>query len=356
MVDAALRLFTTTLMVGTTSPASGATTVVCHAPLASPSEALIDLSIVTPTLDPPLDLLRLCIRSVASQQDVAIEHVLVDGGSTNGAVDLAREHGLRVLLDDGAGQAAAIEIGVQATSGSAVAWLGADDELTPGSAAAALAVLRADPGAGWVYGPCEQLDVDSDTKEVFVPPARLDEHSLAWGNVVAQPGTVILRDAWDRVGGLDSDFHLAMDVDLWAKLLDAGYPGRRARPVLARFRLHAGSKSGSTGQERFALEECRAWARVGWIVPASTSFGRARWWANRHGIEARIPEEVARRLDPELVRRAEATTAVLEEIRSGRAPNGRDLSAALGCAPCRRRLRRALANHARARLGLATRR
>ena len=75
--------------------------------------------------------------------------------------------------------------------------------------------------------------------EVVRPPARLGRKTFDFGNRLTQPGTFVARWALDRVGPLDEEFQLAMDFDLWLRLLDAGVPAAYIPEALAVFEIHS---------------------------------------------------------------------------------------------------------------------
>lgn len=298
--------------------------------------------VVTPTKDADDQELRRCVTSVTGQVGVTVDHVVVDAGSDSEVLRGAREAGARILDAPGTSQSEAINLGVRSSDAEIVTWLGADDSLLPDMLSRAVAALERST-ASWTYGPCVQLTPRGT--HVFQPPQHLTPRSLEWGNVVAQPGCLIRREAWQHVEGLRSDFHYAMDADLWARLLVGGKSPVRVDDPVATFRIHAGSKSGSAPPERFLFEEHRAWAEIGWEVPAATTLGRGRWFEaglaslDGAGHEPLIP------VDLELVVSASGVTAILEHLRAKRIPPPAALDIGLlKDAPCRRRLTKAVLN------------
>src|SRR4051812_47745101 len=108
------------------------------------------VTIVTPCLNPG-DRLARCLDSVAAQTHRQVEHIVIDGGSTDGTVDLLRARGVRFVSEPDRGQTQAINKGFDLAQGEWLGWLNADDELTPTSIELALAALDRTPGAGWAY-------------------------------------------------------------------------------------------------------------------------------------------------------------------------------------------------------------
>jgi len=106
---------------------------------------MMTFSIVTPHLNSG-PWLPLCIESVADQQGVEVEHLIHDGGSSDGSLDeLAARPGLRVTIAKDGGMYDAINRGLRAATGSLVAHLNADEQYLPGALAAVAAEFQKDP-------------------------------------------------------------------------------------------------------------------------------------------------------------------------------------------------------------------
>lgn len=182
------------------------------------------------------------------------------------------------------GQAEALNKGFALANGSIVTWLNADDRLLPDSAARAVAVLDANPDVGWVYGDCI-LEENAHTT-VRTPAPHLSVESFAEGSPVAQPGTFIRASALARVGPIDETFELAMDFDLWLRLVLAGVTSRYVAETLAVFEIHPSSKTGSRSLGDFQREEAIALAKAGLPEMAAATLGRAA--ANSAAVGGRV--------------------------------------------------------------------
>jgi glycosyltransferase involved in cell wall biosynthesis len=199
------------------------------------------VSIVTPSLDQGR-YIEDAIESVAAQDYPRIEHIVVDGGSTDGTLDVLHRHEhVRWLSEPDRGQADAINKGFAMATGEIFAWLNADDRYLPGAVAAAVAELRA-TDAGVVYAGWRQIDEQGRTiKDVQVEPFDYRE-LLQNRNVIAQPTTFFRRDAFEAVGGLDESYHYALDYEFWLRL-GAKYEFRPIDRTAAAFRYHPESKT-----------------------------------------------------------------------------------------------------------------
>lgn len=154
------------------------------------------------------------------EQNVPVEVFVLDGGSSDNSVDIIRkwEHklsGWRSHPDDG--QAAAINEGVAQGAAPYVCWLNSDDWFLPGGLAKLLGELQQYPDSPAVYGRAWNV-VQKSGKQYPVWVEAFDERRMALRCIISQPATLIRRSAWDAVGGVDAQLHMAMDYDLWWRL------------------------------------------------------------------------------------------------------------------------------------------
>ena len=205
------------------------------------SEALPLVSIVTPSLNQG-KFIEATIRSVMEQDYPRVEHIVVDGGSTDGSLAVLRryEH-LRWISEPDRGQSEALNKGFALAEGEILGWLNADDLYLPGAIAAAVQEMR-DTGCALVYGGWTQLDEAGNVLREISPTPWDYGLQLEARNGVSQPGTLFTREALESVGGIDNSYRYAMDYDLWLKL-GARYDVRCIEQPLAGFRVHATSKS-----------------------------------------------------------------------------------------------------------------
>lgn len=154
------------------------------------------------------------------EQNVPVEVFLLDGGSSDNSVEIIRkwEHklsGWRSYSD--AGQAAAINEGIAQGSAPYVCWLNSDDWFLSCGLAKLLAGFQKHTNASMVYGRAWNV-VEKTKKQYPVCVEPFDENRLALRCIISQPATLIRRSAWEAVGGVDANLHMAMDYDLWWRL------------------------------------------------------------------------------------------------------------------------------------------
>ena len=214
------------------------------------------LSIVTPVFNPGSYLER-CLDSVAALR-LDHEHVVVDGGSTDGTVEiLERAEGVRWISEPDEGLSDAMNKGVAMATGDLIGWLNADDTYLPGALRTVGHALAGRPDAAWVAGRC--IIVDGEDREIrraisAYKAALLRRYSfplLLTQNFVMCPATFVRRDVWQEVGGLDTRYRVSMDYDLFLKV------ARRHEPLLihedlAAFRMVEGTLSVSSFERQFA--------------------------------------------------------------------------------------------------------
>ncbi|OFV80646.1 MAG: hypothetical protein A2W26_08415 [Acidobacteria bacterium RBG_16_64_8] len=207
------------------------------------SSAHLLVSIVTPSFNQAA-YLETAMLSVLGQDYPNLEYILIDGGSTDGSLDIIRRHADRLAFwttESDRGQAEAINKGLRKTTGELVAWLNSDDVLMPGAVAEAVAAARAYPQAGVVYA--DGLMVDSQLR--LLDPHRyrtLSSLDLLCFEVLLQPTVFIRRSALEQVGWLNEDYHLILDHELWVRL-SGKYPLQHVPRFWALERTHAQAKT-----------------------------------------------------------------------------------------------------------------
>lgn len=205
--------------------------------------------------------LRMAIDSVLAQDYPHIEYLVMDGGSSDGTVELLKSYGDRLqwVSAADAGQADAIARGFQRTTGTVLGWLNADDLFKPGAIGAAVAALRTAPETGLVYGNADFIDARGD---VIAPCTIVEPHRrgrlLDCGDYIVQPAAFFTRQAYEATGGLDTTLNWTMDWDLWLRI-DRHYAVRYLDRNLASYRWLGTNKTATGGLAR--LSEVEAVAR-----------------------------------------------------------------------------------------------
>jgi len=203
------------------------------------------VSIVTPSFN-QAKFLRLTMESVLSQDYPNLEYILMDGGSTDGSLDIIREYEDRLAYWESIpdkGQTDAINKGFAKATGKYLAWLNSDDIYQPGAIAEAVDYLERHPPVGLVYGDCAFIDAEGRIIGRF-PAAQTDYDRLRRGYVhIPQQSAFFRGDLWRAVGPLDPSFYFAMDYDLWVRLAKKAQLAYLPGHLWASFRLHGDAKT-----------------------------------------------------------------------------------------------------------------
>lgn len=215
------------------------------------------VTIVTPTLN-GIDYLRQCIDSARANErpGIEVEHVIVDGGSTDGTVELAEACGLRVMKGKDRGIFDAINKGSFAGAGELLGFLGADDVLLAGALADVVQAYRTS-GRRWVVGGIRWIDErDRSLGGLAAPPSWMNARmhaSLGW-NPIMHMATYFSREFYRELGGFDINYRDAGDYEMFARALSLAPFARLPQPV-ACFRRTGLNNSAVNGER--TQRECR---------------------------------------------------------------------------------------------------
>jgi len=207
-----------------------------------PETALI--SIITPSFN-QARYLEQTLRSVLEQDYPNIEYWVIDGGSTDGSVDIIQRYAPRLagwVSEKDSGQAEAVNKGFARASGDYIAWLNSDDLYYPGALAEAVRALEANPAAPFVFSDVESID---ETGTAF---NRMRYGS--WGladlmrfRIIGQPGVFMRRSVLLKAGFLDTSYQYILDHHLWLRLAALGAPCYVHGALWAAARVHPDAKN-----------------------------------------------------------------------------------------------------------------
>ena len=212
------------------------------------------LTIITPSLNQGKFLER-AVRSVLDQGYENLEYVIVDGGSTDGSVEIIRRYEDRLawwVSEPDEGQSDAINRGLARTTGEVVAYLNSDDYYLPGAFTTAIAALQ-QTNARWIAGAAECVDEHDRSVGVGVwQPTQPSEWELwfrgrHWWAVrtwcVPQPSAFWRRELFDDYGVFRQDMHFAFDAEFFLRLAYAGELPELVPDVLSARVEHPAQKS-----------------------------------------------------------------------------------------------------------------
>lgn len=202
------------------------------------------ISIVTPSFN-QAPFIEETIRSVLSQGYPGLEYIIMDGGSTDGSVDIIRryEKDLAYWVSEKDGGAAdAIAKGFSRATGTVLGYLNSDDIYLPGSLEAIAGALGDSP-VDVAYGNTYWIDAEGGIlgERRQTPFTRMGY--LYGGFDLQQPATFWKRELYLKCGGMDPSYRFAFDTDLFVRFARHGARFKHVNKFVASFRIHPRSKS-----------------------------------------------------------------------------------------------------------------
>lgn len=185
------------------------------------------------------------IRSILEQSYRPIEYIVVDGGSTDGTIDIIAKYEDRIdywISESDKGISDAMNKGILLSSGELIAHLHADDYYSgPSVVSSVCSEYLRHPGALWLTGGINIVAREGTILEE-IKVRKYSYNRLIRGNILLHPATFVTRQAFEQVGGFYGGYRYAMDYDLWLRL------GAITDPVVmdlqaACFRAHGESRS-----------------------------------------------------------------------------------------------------------------
>ena len=227
------------------------------------------VSVVTPTLNQARFLER-TLDSVRRQTYPRIEHVVVDGGSTDGTIDILkrvanadRTDGRPMVgMPNGAlqwqsapdrGMYDGINKGLSLAKGEILAYLNSDDAWLPWAVERVVQVFERQPSVDLVFGDGVKVVEQTGVQRLRLFPP-FDQVSLANYESLMQPAVFWRRRLTERIGGFDIAMRYVADLDYWLRASEAGAEIAHVREVLAVERIHEGRLS-SVQSEAMAAED-----------------------------------------------------------------------------------------------------
>ena len=189
------------------------------------STSFLDLpriTIVTPSYNQGSSIEQ-TIKSIIMQNYPNLEYIIIDGGSTDGTVDIIRKYQLYLtywVTEKDNGQSHAINKGWRRATGELVTWLNSDDYLEDGALQRVAQVYKDHQNEfiGLIYGRAKVISAEGETLATIGEPFDLNFCIKNLVDPMPQPSTFIVKGALDEVGFLDENLHYALDLDLFLRL------------------------------------------------------------------------------------------------------------------------------------------
>jgi len=213
------------------------------------SGAPVTVGVVTPTLNAERYLER-TLESIWGQQEdgLRVRHMIVDGFSTDGTVEIAKRFPSEVVVAKDGGMYEAVNRGMASVEGDIIGYINADDEIAPGALRVVADALASHPEAQWVCGRLEYIDGEDRVLGAWPPvPMTLRSYAGIGWSCVPQQTVWVRRSFYERVGPYDTVFKNCADYDWYARAMRLS-PPLILPQVIGRFRLHESNLSYDAGK------------------------------------------------------------------------------------------------------------
>ncbi|HEY3312576.1 MAG TPA: glycosyltransferase family 2 protein [Anaerolineales bacterium] len=221
------------------------------------SAVMPKISIITPTLN-QADLIPFTIDSVLGQGYPNMEYIIIDGGSTDGTVEILKKYHdlVKWISEKDKGQSDAINKGLKIASGDILAFLNSDDIYESGALEKVGKFFAEHPQAKWVTGKCyiiDRLGRRIRPLITFYKNIWLYLHvsrALFVLNYISQPATFWRKEITKQIGYFNESLFYTLDYEYWLNMEKVSKL-YFLNSYLASFRCYADSKSGSTTCAQF---------------------------------------------------------------------------------------------------------
>jgi glycosyltransferase involved in cell wall biosynthesis len=210
------------------------------------------VSIISPSLNQH-EFIEETIRSVLEQGYPDLEYIIIDGGSSDGSVDIIRHYERQLsywVSEPDRGQAHAINKGLRLATGEIVAYLNSDDVYFSEALVTVAGAFVNNPKAQWLCSRCLAQDERSHTTSVLKPevpndPARWLFKPSGQPYCFPQPGVFLRKSLMGDLGEFREDLPYSFDYEYFQRILFAGLRPLELDATTAMFRVHDASKTGS---------------------------------------------------------------------------------------------------------------
>jgi glycosyltransferase involved in cell wall biosynthesis len=213
------------------------------------------ISVITPSFN-QAKFLEATILSVLNQNYLNLEYIIIDGGSTDGSVDIIKRYASELsywVSEPDNGQSHAINKGLKLATGDWLCWQNSDDIFYPSTFLRIAEIIKKNPEVDFIVGDINLIDqrakVIRDVR--YVKPTYYS--LLAEGMVLTNQSAFWRRDLQDKVGLLNLNLHYGFDYEWFLRLLAIGKSAVHIPVIMGALRLHEKTKT-SKYQSKFDIE------------------------------------------------------------------------------------------------------
>lgn len=225
------------------------------------------ITVVTPSFN-QAQFIEETITSVIDQDYPNLEYFIVDGGSTDGTLDIIHRYVDHIdwwVSEKDEGQSEAIGKGFARATGHLIAWLNSDDVYFPGALRRVGEAYRRDPnGTLYIGSMAVGAPNNGPIDRCTTPPPSWGWLPRAGQVLVLQQSSFFNRERYNKIGGINRDIYIRMDGDLVYRLLNDDRRVVVVDGMVGFIRWHAATKSSSSvGRDRYAEENQLFFTQIG---------------------------------------------------------------------------------------------
>lgn len=213
------------------------------------------ITVVTPSYN-QAQYLESTILSILTQDYPNLEYIIIDGGSTDGSVEIIKRYASKLsywVSEPDSGQSHAINKGLKIATGDWLCWQNSDDIFYPSTFLKIAEIIKKTPEVDFIIGDINLIDQGENVlKDVrYVKPTY--RSLLAEGMVLTNQSAFWRRDLQDKVGLLNQNLHYGFDYEWFLRLLTIGKCAVHIPVIMGALRLHEETKT-SKYQSMFNIE------------------------------------------------------------------------------------------------------
>jgi glycosyltransferase involved in cell wall biosynthesis len=217
------------------------------------------------------------IESILRQDYPNLEFIIIDGGSTDGSVDIIKSYESHLdywVSEKDSGQSEAINKGLAKATGERFNWINSDDVLFPGALHRVAELHNRYPKVDMIVGGRARSSADGRIFKVSSPPSRFAMAPRFWSMFICQQAIFVRTERLRKIGGLREDLPYVMDTDLYYRLFRDGCRYVRANVLLGLIREQPTAK-GVAHPDCYAPERRQLWREYG-IHPVQVKIAQAK--------------------------------------------------------------------------------
>ncbi len=235
------------------------------------------MSIVTPSFNCE-SYIRNCIESVLGQKYSNFEHIIMDGASKDGTVEILKEYPhLKWVSEPDKGECEALNKALRMATGDIIGWLNADDSYEKEVLPRVVEEMTTFGGADLVYGKTVFVDEDNVPTHWVMPTAPINLITLTrWYNLnLFQPSIFFSRRLFETAGFFREDLQYGIDYEYWFRIASRGFQFRYMDQVLSRAMIY---RSGGKTETPYAVK-AREWLEICYSYQRYLTYGeRLHFW------------------------------------------------------------------------------